>query len=241
MKLLYICLFSTLVLMSSCRLFGGRRIHGDGNIVTVERSAGTFNSLDVRGSIDVRVRQDSSNTIKIQGDQNLMEYIEVSNDGSTLIVRERRGVRLRPTKDLVVFVSAPSYRDISVSGAGDIVSEGTISGTEPMEVSVSGAGDVNMQVNVASLSSRISGSGTMNLKGLASDFSAEVSGAGDIRCFDLITEQSSIRLSGAGEAEITANKNLKVQVSGAGDVRYKGNAAVTQKISGAGSVTKVGS
>ena len=223
---------------TSCRYVFSKRVSGNGNVVTQDRSVGQFNNVDVRGSIDVIVKQDSVSSVKIQADQNLMEYIEVIDDGMVLVVRERSGYRLRPTKDIKVFVTAPLFKEIRVSGAGDINSEGKINSQEPLSMKVSGAGDVNMDVNAPSVHASLSGSGTINLKGQSKDFEADISGAGDANCFDMLAENTAVEISGAGSADVYASVKLDVRVSGAGTVKYKGSPSVNQRISGAGSVNK---
>jgi putative autotransporter adhesin-like protein len=223
---------------NSCWDVFGKRVSGNGTVITQDRTVGQFKNVDVRGSIDVIVKQDSVSTVKIQADQNLMEYIEVIDDGNVLIVRERRGFRLRPTKDIKVFVTAPLFKEIRVSGAGDITSDGKINSQEGLTMSVSGAGDVTMDVNAPNVQASLSGSGTINLKGQSKDFEADISGAGDANCFDMLAENTSIEISGAGSADVYASVKLDVRVSGAGSVTYKGSPTVNQRISGAGSVNK---
>jgi hypothetical protein len=89
------------------------------------------------------------------------------------------------------------------------------------------------------VSTEISGSGSVQLRGEAKDFSADVSGSGDVKCFDLLTDNTSLDLSGSADAEVNAQKKLNVDVSGASSIRYKGSASVSQNISGSGSVKKI--
>jgi hypothetical protein len=240
MRISYTVLALGLFTLSSCRYFGGEHISGNGHVVTRQRNADSFNSVDVSGGIKVHVRQDPSSSVKVEADENLMEYIDVYNDGNTLVIKERQGYNLDPSKDIVVYVAAPVFREIEVSGACDIVGDNTISGNEALSMHVSGAGDIIMQVALPKVNAEISGSGSINLKGQATDFSAHVSGAGGVKCFDLITENTKLDLSGASEVEVTANRQLDIDASGASTVEYKGNANVSQNISGAGSVKKVG-
>lgn len=240
MRIFYTALVFSWVALSSCRYFGGERIYGDGHIVTQQKTAASFNSVDVSGAIKVHVRQESAPSIKVEADQNLMEYIDVYNEGSTLVIKERKGYNLKASKDIIVYVAAPEFKNIEVAGACDIISDGTISGTQPLEMHVSGAGDITMQVALPRVNAEVSGSGSINLKGQATDFSAHVSGSGDVRCFDLITDNTKLDLSGASDVQVTANKQLDIDASGASSISYKGNANVNQKISGAGSVKKVG-
>ena len=240
MRITYSILALTIVLFSSCGYFGGERIYGDGKLVTQQISSGSFNSVDVSGGIQVHVRQDATNSVKVEADQNLLEFIDVYTEGNTVVVKERRGYNLQPSRDIVVYVSAPAFKDIDVSGACDIIGDNVISGTEELSMHVSGSGDIIMQVALAKVHADISGAGSIQLKGQATDFTAEVSGSGDVKCFDLVTDNTQLDLSGSSEVEVTANKQLNVEASGSSSVHYKGAANVSQRISGAGSVKKVG-
>jgi hypothetical protein len=226
-------------LFSSCNWFGGKRVSGNGKIIAQDRKVSAFNSIDASGSVKVHIRQDSVSSVRIETDENLMEYLEVFTDGHTLVIKPKQGFNLNPSRDLVVYSAAPVYRTIDVSGAGDIISDNIISGGEPLEMNVSGSGTINVQVALPKVSADVSGSGDVILKGTSKEFSGSISGSGSIRAFDLTTDVSNIDLSGAADAEVTANQKLDVNVSGSGDVKYKGNPAVSQKISGAGSVKKV--
>jgi biopolymer transport protein ExbD len=227
------------ILLSSCNIFGGKRVSGNGKITTQQRQVSSFNSIEASGSVKVHVRQDSSSSVKIETDENLMEYVEVYIKGATLIVKAKDGFNLDPSKDLIVYTSAPVFRSIDVSGSGDIISDNIISGGEPLEMGVSGSGMINVQVALPKVSTEISGSGNVILKGTSKEFFGSVSGSGSIKAFELTTDITTLELSGAADAEVTANQKLNVSVSGSGDVKYKGSAAVSQSISGSGSVKKV--
>ncbi len=96
-----------------------------------------------------------------------------------------------------------------------------------------------MEVDAPALDVEISGSGTVNLKGETKDFDLDLSGAANAHCYDLLSENTKVVISGAGDAEVYASVKLDAHVSGAGAVSYKGNASnVNQNVSGAGSVKK---
>jgi len=229
-----------IILTSSCRMMGGKRVEGNGNIKTEERSVGAFSRVEVHGSIDVYVTQGELKPVRIEGDENLLQYIEVKQDGNKIEVRNRRGYNLDPSTDMKIYVTSPVFSDIDVSGACDIIGETKISNDDKIRLHVSGAGDIKMEVDVPRVTSDITGSGSVYLKGKTRDFSCDLSGAGKAHCFDLLAENAKIDISGAGNAEIYASIKLDAQVSGAGSVSYKGNATtVNQKVSGAGSVHKV--
>ena len=224
---------------TSCNFIGGKRIRGNGVMKMENRSAGTFNGIDVSGNVKVYVKQDSVFSIRIQTDENLLEYMITDNRNGTLHIHQKEGTNLKPSQSIKVYLSGPSFKLFKASGACDFISESKITGSEPVSISLSGASEVKLELKVPGIDADLSGAGTINLKGETRNFSVDGSGSTTIKCFELMTENTTIELSGAGNAEVFASVKLVVDVSGAADVKYKGNATVTQKISGAGSVKKV--
>lgn len=232
-------LLASIVFLTSCHFMGGERVTGNGHISSQQKNTETFNRVSVSGEVKVHVRQDAANSVRIETDDNLMPYIEVSTKGNTVTIRTKEGYNLDPSKEIIAYVSAPSFENIDVSGACDIIGDSPITGTTSLTMDVSGDGEIVMDVQVPKVSTTISGSGAVTLKGKATDFEAAINGSGKIKCFDFETDNSKIDLSGSADAEITANKVLNVSVSGDGEVKYKGAANVSQNISGSGSVKKV--
>ncbi|HVM89571.1 MAG TPA: head GIN domain-containing protein [Puia sp.] len=227
------------VILGSCRHFWGRHVHGNGNARTEEHSVSDFTELEVSSTLNVHVVQGDLKPIKIEADENLLQYIEVEQDGDRVIIRNKHGFDLESSDGMSITVSAPKFRKISVSGAGDIVGENKITGSDDLELNLSGAGNIKMDVDVPKLSADISGVGSMYLKGQTKDVELSISGAGSAHCYDLLAENNKVEISGVGSAEVYASVKLDAQVSGAGSVNYKGNAPeVKQHVSGVGSVNK---
>lgn len=238
MKRLSFSLLLLLLVLSSCSGFWGRKVRGNGRVVTENRNAGTFNGIDVSGAIDVYIREDAVRTVRVEADENLQQYVVVENDGSMLDIHPRDGVNLRPSRSIRVYISGPGLRRFSASGACDFFSENKINSAGEVQIDLSGASDAKLELRAPSVNVKVSGAGTVTLKGETRDFRVDGSGSTDVKCFDLLAENTSVDLSGAGDAEVFASVKLDVDVSGAADVRYRGNATVNQRITGAGSVKK---
>lgn len=225
--------------LGSCRHFFGKRVHGNGNIKTEDRSVSSFKQVDVSGAAKVMVTQGDKSSVKIECDENLLPYIEVFQEGDKVYVKDRPGFNLDPSGDLLVYVTSPTFSNISASGACDILGQNKISNSENLSLHVSGAGDIKMEVDAPRLSAEVSGSGSIYLKGQTKDVELDLTGAGHAHCYELLAENTKVDITGAGSAEVYASVKLKADVSGAGSVNYKGNAEVSQSVSGAGSVNKV--
>lgn len=236
-KLLCLALAASLIL-TSCDITGDR-IKGNGNIKTESRQLGQFNSIDASGMADIYVKQDSVFSVRVETDENLLPYILIENKNGMLYIHQKSHTNLKPTKSIKVYVSGPSFSRFEASGACDFYTENLLTNNESFSFGLSGASDVRMELKAPRIEAGLSGAGTLILKGETKDFRIQGSGSTDIKCFEMMAENTTVKVSGAGDAEVFASVKLDVQVSGAADVKYKGNATVNQHISGAGSVTKV--
>lgn len=238
-KLQIIILICLIGACTSCGYIGQKRVRGNGQLKTETMTVQSFERLEVSGAADVVLKQDAAVSVKVEGDENLLPYIEVFNEGNTLLVKTKRGYNLRPKRKLVVYISSPVYKKIQVSGAGEIRSENLLSSKEKFSFGLSGAGDIRLSLDAPEVAINVSGAGSIKLEGKTRNLDLGVSGAGDVNCFDLLTENTNVSISGAGDADIYASVKLTGHVSGAGDIRYKGGAVSEIRTSGAGGVKKM--
>ncbi len=219
---------------------GWKGINGSGNIVTQSRTTENFNSVDVSGAINVYVKQDSAQqTIKVETDDNLQEYIDIHEDNGVLYISQRDNYSLDPSKKIKVYVSATYFKRFNISGASNIYSENKLVSSETLDIDMSGASEIKLDVKAPRINADITGASSVMISGETKDFNVEGSGASDIKSFDLMTENTTLDISGACSAEVFASVKLDVEASGASGIKYKGNAAVNQDVSGASSVKKV--
>src|SRR5258706_11682089 len=119
MKTTYLLFLIALAGLYSCR-FMGKRIHGNGNVKSVERSVSPFKEVEANGNIRLIVIQGDLKPVRIESDENLLSYVEVQQEGDRITIQTRPGVNLIPTGDLNVYVTSPTYKSIQVSGSSDI-------------------------------------------------------------------------------------------------------------------------
>lgn len=223
----------------NCEYMGGKRVSGNGVKSTQQRNFSDFDGVDVSGPIKVFVSQDSISSVKIEADENLMEYIEIENNGDVLDISTRGGYNLRPRTGIRIYVTAPSFHMLSVSGSGELKTQTKISSVKDVDVSVTGSGDLILNIDAPGIKSNITGSGNLTIDGGTRNFYTEVTGSGEVHAFDLLSESTDVKIAGSGDVEVFASKQLKISISGSGDVKYKGNPSVSQSIAGSGNVRKL--
>ncbi len=234
---LYLCLL--VLLLSSCDMVFRKKIRGNGTITTRAITAGSFSEVEARGSMDVRLRKGPATEVKVETDENLFEHLDIHVDGETLVVTTKRNANIEPSKSMIVYVTSPDFERVAASGSGDLMSENLLTFDHPLTLQTSGSGNIQAEVDVPELTTKTSGSGNISLRGTAEDFEASVSGSGEMHASELRTQNSKLRISGSGDADVFAEKALEVRVSGSGTVRYKGEPKTDIKTSGSGSVSKM--
>lgn len=227
----------TALLFSSCDEITGERIRGNGNVISQARSHTNFTGVEVSDAIHVYIRNDSAFSVKVETDENLQQHIIITGENGVLRIREEDGTNLNATGKIKVYVSAPAFKSLDASGACKIISENEITAAA-IDIDVTGASHADLQLKSPKVSASMSGASNVTLSGQTKDLIIKGSGASDANCFELLSENADVDLSGASNAEVFASVKITADASGASDIRYKGNASVNQSTSGAGSVKK---
>ena len=67
---------SLVVLLSvSCSAQWGKKVNGNGKVVTMERSTGDYEAVAVSGWFDVDLVEGNEGDISLKGEENLLEHI----------------------------------------------------------------------------------------------------------------------------------------------------------------------
>ena len=229
------------VILTSGLLAGcvGGVVKGSGKLVTEEFNFTGFTKVDVGSAFVVDIVQAESYRVSITADDNLFDYIQVSQQGTTL------KIGLKPASYTATTTKAeitmPQLRGLELSGA----TRGTASGfssTENLDIEVSGAssleleqmsaGDVDFDISGASKVSGdltasdveldVSGASTAQLEGSASDMTAGISGASHVKFAGFPVNNADVNLSGASTGTVNLAGRLDANLSGASKLSYLG-------------------
>jgi len=214
-----------------------KTVHGNGKVVTKERNATAFTELRVSSGIDVYLKQGEKESITVEADENLHEYILTEIRNGVLIVYTDN-VNIREAERERVYVTMKDIRSIKASSAGDVVGETPVN-SDRLQISVSSAGNIKLEVQAKAINIDISSSGDVNLRGASDILEADLSSAGDLNAFDLQVREADVSVSSAGDADISVSERLTARASSAGDINYMGNPKyVDARSSSAGGIRK---
>lgn len=236
-----ITLLIALGMVVSVQAQWGKKIKGNGKVVTIERSTSDYDEVAVSGWFDVYLVNGNEGKLTIKGEENLLEYLITEVKDDKLVIKPKKGYYLSPSSwksgGIEVTVPVENIREVSLSGSGDIMGKTKLS-ADIFKTSMSGSGDITLDIEANDLEVSMSGSGDINLKGRTQDLDVSISGSGDVKAYELDAENVDATVSGSADIKVSVSGTLKARVSGSGDIYYRGNPTVDSKTSGSGDVTK---
>ena len=222
-------------------LYVGPTEKGSGNMTTQTREVSDFHAVEVSYPADVFISQGSSESLKIEAEDNVLPGLQtqVRNNTLEIFYKEDGKKVVRPTKPVKITIVVKDLDRVDFESAGKLDITGI--NTDSFDVSVSGAGDLKIKdLTAKALGVNLSGAGSMSADGTADDLDLNISGFGSFDGKDLNSKTASVMLSGAGSASVRATDTLDTEISGAGSVSYYGSPKITKQISGVGDVKHAG-
>lgn len=236
-SLLYI--LPALIALSSCDEIFRKTVNGSGNITSENRNINNADKIKSYGSFDITIIQGTTPSVKVEADDNLMEYIITRNEDDALVIKTREGYNLRTDDAIKVTITTNELELLEVAGSGNVKGQGKFTGRDRLKISVAGSGDVELDVNAPDVDVNIAGSGNINLQGETRDSKISIAGMGDYNADNLKSETVKINIAGSGNTKVYASESLDVEIAGSGDVYYRGEPSITKHIAGSGKISKM--
>jgi hypothetical protein len=233
----------------------GCAVHGAGPVTTETRApqpatppvagAGAFSRIDLRGPIDVLVREGPVSQIAVTAGTELQPHVQTRVEGDTLVVDLDEGranwcIGICVNQSARVTVDMPALRSAMLEGSGDLTVEAK--GAHPeVDFELRGSGDVRYAGDADVLRCTIEGSGDVTLHGTGKRLEARIHGSGDVRAREFPVEGGVYEIDGSGDiATVVHGGDMTVHINGSGDLLYGGEARITSlEVAGSGSVRQL--
>jgi hypothetical protein len=210
-------------------------------LATDKRTLGaSIAEVELNGPINLTLRQGTSASLEVRGEQRLLSNVDTTVDGNTLHIGPR-GILLRHRQPIDVTLVLPALEQLTLSGSGQHSVSG-FSG-ERIEVNVNGSsnlrfngryreidaalhgtGEVELTGgNAERVTADLKGSGRLTLVGGARELNADVAGSGELDARHLRAENATLTHEGSGSSDVYASKQVNVEMSGSGKVTVHGN------------------
>ena len=217
-------------------LGNSQKVKGNGNVITFTRTTTDYDKITAGGSFDVILVKGKEGKITIEGEENIIPFIETEVSGNLLKVNYKKNTNIRTTKKMTVTITFIDIESVALAGSGNLFSKETIKNNN-LKVSLGGSGNINLKVSSDDLTVSLAGSGDINLEGNTNDFTASIAGSGSIKAYELKANELTASVAGSGNIKTTVKSKIKANLVGSGSVYYKGNPTkVNKNVIGSGSI-----
>jgi hypothetical protein len=238
---------------------GTRAINGSGDVVEEQRLVSDFTQVEVANQGNLFIEIGETEQLRIEAEDNLLEYIETEVRNGKLTFRTANGVNLRTQEPINYYLTAKELDSIAISSSGDVeapdlaadqfsivvqssgnLTTGEIT-SERIDIRIGSSGDVDIEgLNSEFLEVRISSSGNLTIHtGSVIEQEIGISSSGDYEAKDLSSSVADVDLSSSGSVTIRVSESLRAELTSSGDVRYLGNPTVNSRTSSSGEVIQI--
>ena len=212
-------------------------------IIAEEREVSGFNAIDMRSFGRVVLTQGETESLTIEGSDNLVPLVRTSVNGSKLIIEMEENINVvdwNNKENVLTFkITVRDLTDLTLSGLADVQME-TLSTTD-LGVTMSGAGQLILgDLAAENLDVIVSGLGSVEIAGQVTDVGIEIPGAGSVNAGELECQTATVDISGLGSATVWVTGELKGTISGSGSVSYYGDPQTSVNTTGLGSYKAMG-
>jgi hypothetical protein len=220
------------MILSSCN----DCMEGNGKIATRTAKFTEITAINLSLSADVILVNDSTGTVKIEGESNIIQAILLEQKGTKLRISSEPC--FSSNKPITITIPMKTVSDLQINGSGSIKSANKMSSSD-LELGINGSGDIDINVDAANVLSKVNGSGNIVLKGAAQRHKIEVNGSGNVEAENFPTGNVAITVNGSGDCKVFATTALGIKIRGSGSVYYSGAPDISSDIKGSGTLEKV--
>lgn len=209
-------------------------------IESQERDVHAFDGIELKGVGTIHYSQGPEPALRIEADSETLSKIVTDVQGNRLIISYKwldTILSFKPLGPVDLYVTSPELRIVKMSGSGRLVGDTPLT-TDRFMVAISGSGKTTLELHADELRAEVSGSGEFDLTGEARRQELTISGGATYRAIGLASADTTVSISGSGNAEVSVSDRLDVSISGSGRVEYTGTPQVSQRISGSGSIVQ---
>jgi hypothetical protein len=228
MVVLVLCVGMLAMFVSGCvsvNFSGGgvaAGVTGRGELETFTFDVGEITELRVALLSNVEFFTTDSDTVTLEIQSNLMDYVTVEESGGVLTVRSTRNINWAGADTPVLTIGSSVLSRVNLAGAGNFTAHDTIA-IDSFSIDFAGAGNAVMDLDVENVFISVAGAGNFTLSGNAENADVSLSGAGRVEALELQTRFANVNMAGAGTVRISCSERLVISAAGVGTVEYSGN------------------
>ncbi len=202
-------------------------IKGNGNIISREIQVSSFLRLHISGKGTVELIQSNEEKVVIETDENLQDYFEAVNSGSTLYVTAEGKLRKPVYTRCIIKVYIRQLDSLVIRNEGaNVVCPATIALSVPIDIKIQSQGNTSLDIDAPSIKLLSQCEGNVEIKGKCGSITIKNQSEGNFSSKELIAEDLTIKNMASGNIDLYADKTISILHMGSGYIHYFGNAVL---------------
>ena len=202
-------------------------------ITTENKPITDFDKLEVGEDFEVIIKfSDDAESVAIEANENLHEYITVEKKGNTLKIDTKsystRGKNGGARERLVAYITAKQLTEIK--GEEDVVIEldDKLVG-ENLTIDLDEDAVLEGYIEVQNLTVKLNEDSTVDIEGSASNMDIEANEDSMVKGYDFEVGDLNVELSEDSEAKLTVNGTIELRARGDSNFYYRGKGKITRQ------------
>jgi hypothetical protein len=200
-------------------------VKGNGQTIIKEYEVSSFLHLHLSVDGHTELYQGDEEKVIVETDNNLVDFIGVTNSGKTLFITPASGYRTLQFSNLKIKVYFRQLSKLHVCfDQGMLTCANPIALPGALEAKLQASGPVNLLLDVPVFKAVIQQKGDIILSGNCSEADIRTQAEGNLFAREFIARQLNIRNMSEGNVEVSATETISITQYGEGYVHYWGNA-----------------
>lgn len=188
-----------------------------------------YTKLDVASDFKVNVNLSEGNeTITVKANSNLMQYVTVYKEGSTLFLRLKKNTWFKGKMILDVAISTAMITDYTASSDAVVTLQTPLT-TDTVRIDCKGDAIFEGVLQVNTLIVHAKSDAQVKVSGSAKTMTADLKSDSEFKNKDFTVNDLTISLNGDSQAIVTVTNTLHATANGDSELRYAGNPSKVQQ------------
>jgi len=215
MRKLAVVLTLLAVVTIGCKHGMNPGVKGSGKRETQKRDVQGFTSISSQGAFNIEVVAQKSQSVEIEGDDNILPLITTEVSNNVLRIKSTKGFSV--SEPVAIRIAVPDLAGLNVSGAG--------------KIEIAGLKNDKFEIDC-------DGAPTIKVSGVTKVIDIDTNGAAKIDTHNLHASKGVVDSKGVSKIDVDVKDELDVTISGPSTVTYEGDPTINKTIHGPGKVEK---
>lgn len=205
------------------------KVRPSNTITTVEKVAANFNEIQVASEFEVFLTfSDTQESIQVEANENLQDFIIVENQGDILEIRMRNNLLINGNQTTKVHITTKEIIDFKAAGEAIITLENRLS-ADKIDIDLAEESQLLGPIQANTIRANLTGEAELNISGQTDQFDLNMAGDSRVRDYAFTCEDLIANLAGESELFLTVMESIKVSATGESVLHYKGTGVVESK------------